>query len=549
MNILDLSLRNWGVLIIVNLIISLLLFFGWKIKGMIIKVVFFILALVSFGICYKIFPYWRPILLWVFLPSMIISLLIYLFTFQKKPNPIWDVEIPTSRGKKFIRGIQRGVSVFGAAGSGKTISIILPILKHFANKDFAGVIYDFKDGELTELAIPLFGDKLKIIAIHNPSISWQVNPISTKFLNGEKDINEVVTVIMDNLIKNGVGKGDDFFKDSASSLLSSVILKFWFDHPTYCTIPHVISFILGLDFSLSEDPSAKPSYNLSDQAQNKFSKLKKFLTTNDRVAIQGSAFIMGLASEKQTAAVLSTLANALRKISFPEAFWVLSENNLDLDVNSPENRSVISVINEPKSSQFLSPINAMIIHSITKQMMVPNREQSFLLLDEAPTIRLLNMAQIPATMRSFGVAVVYCAQDIVQGIVQYGRDGFKEILANLSTQFFGKSNDPDTSKFYESYFELITIKTKSTSQKGDIFSSGGQTISTGEKEVSKFRASRFNNLKVGEFAMLSDGSNDIYQIQTSNIDKNKIKEHRLVTQQMLNSNFSKILNEVKLILD
>lgn len=547
MDILDLSIRNWAILIGVNLVISLFLFLGWKLKNIIAKAVCLIIAGILIFVCYNFFPHFKQILLWLIIPSGIISSLAYLFTYESKPNEIWDIPIETNKGKKYIRGVARGVSIFGSAGSGKTISIIYPILKHFSEKKFAGIVYDFKDGELTELALPLFQDNLKIVAIHNPSISYRVNPIAPELLDGEKDINEVVTVIMDNLINNGVGKGDDFFKDSASSLLSSVILKFWFDHKNYCTLPHVISFILGLDFSLSEQQE-KPSYNLSDQAQNKFAKLKTFLTTNDRVAIQGSAFIMGLASERQTASVLSTLANALRKISFPEAFWVLSHNEIPLDVNEANNRTVISVLNEPKTNRFLSPINATIIHAITKQMMIKNREQSFLVLDEAPTIKLLNMAQIPATMRSFGVATVYCAQDIVQGIVQYGRDGFKEILANLSTQFFGKSNDPETSKFYESYFELIKEKTKSTSEKGDIFSSG-KTITIGEKDVSKFKASRFNNLKVGEFAMLSDGQNDIYQIRSLNIVKKDIPLQKQVTAQMLNSNFSKILNEVKLLID
>lgn len=548
MDVFGLSLRNWAIVILVNLVVSLFLFLIFRSKYKISKIILGIIAIGLIFICYRFFPHFNQILFWFVLPSIILSSLVYLFTYQKKPDEIWDIPIETNKGKKYIRLVQRGVSIFGSAGSGKTISIIYPILSHFSEKNFAGVIYDFKDGELTELAIPLFCDNLKVIAIHKPSISYRVNPIAPELLEGEKDINEIVTVIMDNLINSGIGKGDDFFKDSASSLLSSVILKFWFDHKNYCTLPHVISFILGLDFSISEQV-AKPSYNLSDQAQNKFAKLKAFLTSNDRVAIQGSAFIMGLASERQTASVLSTLANALRKISFPEAYWVLSHNEIALDINEEKNRTVISIVNEPKSSKFLSPINATIIHTITKQMMVKNRQQSFVVLDEAPTIKLLNMAQIPATMRSFEVATVYCAQDIVQGIVQYGRDGFKEILANLSTQFFGKSNDPDTSKFYESYFELIKEKTKSTSQKGDFFSSGGRTITIGEKDVSKFKASRFNNLKVGEFAMLSDGDNNIYQIYPKNIIKGDISTRKQVTAQMLDNNFSKILNEVKLLID
>lgn len=545
MNIIDLSLRNWGILIVVVFLLSTILFLIFNAKNIISKVIFLFLATGILYYSFRFYPNYKEIGIWLLLPSLVVSSLAYLLNYEKKPDEIWDIEILTNKGKKILRGVQRGVAIFGSAGSGKTISLIFPILKHFSEKEFAGIIYDFKDGELTELALPLFKENLKIIAIHNPSISFRVNPINPDLMEGEKEINEIVSVLMDNLMKNGVGKGDDFFKDSASSLLSSVILKFWFDHRTFCTLPHIISFILGLDFSEQEEKGSNPF--LSDQAQNKFKKLKDFLTTNDRVAIQGSAFIMGLASEKQTASVLSTLANALRKISFPEAFWVLSANEIALDVNDENNRSVISVLNEPKNSQFLSPINATIIHSITKQMMVKNRKQSFLVLDEAPTIKLLNMAQIPATMRSFGVAVVYCAQDIVQGTVQYGRDGFKEILANLSTQFFGKSNDPDTSKFYESYFELVKEKTKSVSEKGDIFASG-KTTTIGEKDVAKFRASRFNNLKVGEFAMLSDGKNDIFNFKALPIIKELMPEQEEINTRMLNNNFSKILNDVKTLL-
>ena len=543
--ILNLSIRNWLILISAVLVMTGMFYSVFRVKNYIFRSIIFVLII---GFCYyvfRIFPNIKIVGLVLFIIPLSFGGLIYLFGYEKPPNPIFDIAIRTDKGTKYVRNFLRGISIFGSAGSGKTISLIFPILKHFSEQKFAGIIYDFKDGELTELAIPLFKEKLKIIAIHNASISARVNPISPKLINDENDINEIVAVLMDNLINNGAGKGDDFFKDSGSSLLSAVILKFWLDHPSFCTLPHVISFILAVDFSVQEQNF---NQSLGEQAINQFAKLKAFLTDNDRVAIQGSAFILGLASERQTASVLSTLANALRKISSPKTFWVLSGNEIDFDINSDENRSVISVLNEPKNSKFLSPINASIIHSISKQMMVRNRQPSFLCLDEAPTIKLLNMAQIPATMRSFQVGVIYCAQDIVQGIVQYGRDGFKEILANLSTQFFGKSNDPDTSKFYESYFELVKEKTKSISEKGD-FLSGGRTITTGEKEVSKYRASRFQNLKVGEFAMLSDGKNQIYHIQAEQITSEKILEKKEISNSMLNSNFTKIINEVKLLID
>jgi len=547
MQIIDLSLRNWMILITTIGFLSSLVYLLFKSKSY-FATAFFILIYFSF----LAFAYWKIdslifIIFYQFSPSFLIGSITFLLLKPAKTDPIWDVEFSTNKGTKILRGVQRGVAVFGAAGSGKTISVIHNLILHFSREKFSGIIYDFKDGELTELAIPAFGNQLRIIAIHQPEIGFRVNPIDPRFLNGEKDVNEIVTVIMDNLINSGVGKGDDFFKDSASSLLSSVILKFSFTHPEYCTLPHIISFILGIDFSSKSETPALGG----EETENKFGKLKDFLTDNERVALQGSAFIMGLSSERQTASVISTLANALRKISFPEAFWVLSGNEVSFDINSEKNNSVISVINEPKSSRFLSPINATIIHAITKQMMVRGRKPSFLLLDEAPTIKLLNMAQIPATMRSFGVAVVYCAQDIVQGTVQYGRDGFKEIIANLSTQFFGKSNDPDTSKFYESFFELIKQQTKSISTKGmvSLFSTGETSTTIGEKEVSKFRASRFNSLKVGEFAFLSDGNTDIVKFKPPKIEKGKIPIRKKITQEMLERNFSQIIHEAKLLID
>lgn len=547
MKILDLTLRNWIIILSAVSILSLILFGVYKVKNKIIKIVLFSLfTALLFYAGVELGNFTFPVL-YLFLPSLVVSGLIYAWSYEKPVNPIWDIEFMTKQGKKVVRGVARGAAIFGSAGSGKTVLIYTIYLIHFARAKFAGVIYDFKNGELTELALPLFKERLKIIALHNPEISVGCNPIHPNYISGEKDINQIVKVILDNLINSGA-KGDDFFKDSASSLLAGVMMKFWLDHKEYCTLPHIIAFILAVDFSIKEENS----HNLGEEATQQFAKLKDFLTSNKRVAIQGSTFILGLASAKQTASVVSTLANALRKIAFPEAFYVLSRNDIDFNINDEKVDLVLSVMNEPKSVEFLSPINACIIHTITKQMMNRGRKHSFILLDEAPTIKLLNMAQIPATMRSFGVATIYCAQDIVQGVVQYGRDGFKEIVANLSTQFFGKANDADTAKFYEGYFELVKEKTKSTTQKGgdgNLLSTGGKSTTTSEREVSKHRAHEFTKLKVGQFAFLSDGNNEIVDVIAPKIESEQIVSKKQISQQKLESNFNKIMEEANSILD
>lgn len=476
-------------------------------------------------------------------PSLVLGVLVGLLTLPEPVDELWDVKFLTNKGTKIIKNIKRGVLIFGAAGSGKTESPIYVIFRHLATQLFTGVFYDYKDGELTEIALPLFGDRLRVFQMHKAYEDARINVFSDKYISDEKDINETVNVLVKNL---GDGKQDDFFKENATALLTAIVLKFHLDHKKYCTLPHIIAFILSVDFS---EATGEKDY-LGKEAIDSFSKLKKFLMSNKRVAIQGSAFIMGLASERQTAAVLSTLANMLRKVAFPEAFWNLSGDTIDLDVNNETNDTVLSVVSEPKNDLFLTPIIATIIHTATKQMMVRDRKHSFLLLDEAPTIKLQNMAKIPATMRSFGVAVIYCAQDIVQGTVRYTRDGFKEIMANLGTQFFGKANDPDTARFYEGYFELIEKDQKSINKKGGgaLFSTtSGTTIS--KKEVAKVRAFEFTKLKAGQFAFLSNGKNEMVKFNRLPIQREKIDTSLEVTKEKVLSNYNKILRDVQLFVD
>src|SRR5699024_9390418 len=122
----------------------------------------------------------------------------------------------------------------------------------------------------------------------------------------------------------------------------------------------------------------------------------------------------GKDSDRQTAGVKSTLANALKKISTQRIFMTLSGDDVPLDVNNQEQPLIISVVNNPKYESAYSPIIATIVHTITKQMSVRNSNPSFLMMEEAPTIRLLNMHRIPATLRSYDIATIYVMQDKIQ---------------------------------------------------------------------------------------------------------------------------------------
>ena len=221
----------------------------------------------------------------------------------------------------------------------------------------------------------------------------------------------------------------------------------------------------------------------------------------------------------------------------------LSADEVPLDINSQEKPGVISIVNNPKYESAYSPIIATIIHTITKQMSVRNAKPSFLMMEEAPTIRLLNMHRIPATLRSYNIATVYVMQDKIQNDMMYGDKASKAILSNLSYQFFGKVNDPDTAKYYERFFELIKQPTKSISKSSGL--SFESRITKGEKEVSKRRADIFFRLKQGEFITFADGKDKKIRFVLPEIEKGLPINQKKNTNLEVEENFEKTYKEVK----
>src|SRR5690606_27678603 len=158
------------------------------------------------------------------------------------------------------------------------------------------------------------------------------------------------------------------------------------------------------------------------------------------------------------------------------------------------------------------------------------------------TIRLLNMHRIPATLRSYDIATVYVMQDKIQNDILYGEKASKAILSNLSYQFFGKVNDPDTAKYYERFFEIVKKETTSINR---CYSLDFDTrVTTGEKEVSKIRADVFFRLKEGEFVTYADGKDLRIQFSRNEINKD-LPPHNCFSVDELMENYERINREVR----
>ncbi|APY10481.1 mobilization protein [Seonamhaeicola sp. S2-3] len=468
-------------------------------------------------------------LLYYACPLLLINTVGYVFLHRadqsKSGNDRYRVGFATANGRFELNNIKRGASVIGSAGSGKTESVVYGFLKHFKKHGLCGVIHDYKDFELTEMAYPLFKDSevpFKVISFEN--IIHRANPIAPRYLENEESVNEVSRVLIENLLEqreSGSTGTTKFFNDAAEGLVGGLIWKLKTDYPQYCTLPHLIAIYQLLDTD----------------------SLIGFLETNTTSRAMADAFISGKDSERQTAGVKSTLANALKRISTQRIFMALSYDEVPLDINSVEHPSVISVVNNPKYETSYAPVIATIIHTITKQMSVRHSRPSFLLMEEAPTIRLLNMHRIPATLRSYDIVTVYVMQDKIQNDMMYGDKASRAILSNLSYQFFGKVNDPDTAKYYERFFEIIKDPTKSVSRGHNL--DFDTRVTTGEKEIPKVRADVFFRLKQGEFITYADGRDKKVQFKLTRIQRELPKGERPYSSTDLQTNFDRIYDEAR----
>lgn len=152
------------------------------------------------------------------------------------------------------------------------------------------------------------------------------------------------------------------------------------------------------------------------------------------------------------------------------------------------------------------------------------------------------MHRIPATLRSYDIVTVYVLQDKIQNDMLYGDKASKAILSNLSYQFFGKANDPDTAKYYERFFEIVKKQSKSVNKGHNL--NFDTRVTQSEREVSKTRADAFYGLRQGEFVVFFDGKDRKVQFK-HHLIKNGLPVSQFKTDGELKANFEKIHSEVQ----
>jgi hypothetical protein len=343
----------------------------------------------------------------------------------------------------------RSIFVTGTAGSGKTASLAHSFLQQAVNKKYSILLYDFKSPSLTnylESAKDHFKSDFKhfFVNFNDINTTYRVNPLNPKFLPNATYAREYASAIIFNLLPESMQKIDYWIR-SSTDLLTACIWYLREEHPDKCTLPHVCNLILNND-----------------------KRLLELLQTNSQAADLTISIYnaMERKADAQLAGVVGTLQSAISRINTPEINYILSGNDFDLDINDPENPKFVSIGSNPDLVDTFSPVISLIFTVAFKQMNKPNKQHSFVLIDEAPTLFIPKLESLPATARENKVSLCYMCQDISQMVDMLGIHKTESIISNLNNQFFGRTTNPKSAEHISRLFgkEDKTFITKSASQ-------------------------------------------------------------------------------------
>lgn len=439
----------------------------------------------------------------------------------------------------YIKNPFRGVLVAGGAGSGKSRSVFYPMIKQLMDKSYSGLLYDFKSPELSEYAHSVYSLEnsnvnLAFVDFKDFRRSHRINPISPRYLTKQAIAFELAIVLVNNLLPESIKK-PDYWSRSSVSVIAGAIWYLRNNHPEICSLPHLIAMLLFF-------PSSKLIEIISKdmESQGMISSIMEAHT---------------LGAEKQLSGVVGTIKNSLSQLNLPELFFILSKDNVNLDLNSIEEPTFLCIGNDSTLSATYAPIISTIISTCLRKMNEPHKTKSACLIDELPTIYIPNLEQLPATARSNRISTIVGIQDYSQMIDKYGQEKSQVLRSNLGNQFYGRTVNEKSAKMISDLFDkedktFVSRSSSTGSSSRTLF--GADSVSKNNSESQsiqqreRVKVSDITNLAPGRFyGLLAEGDKmEVMGEQLSQVEETH-KPFRLIHENVdLKAHFKQIYDDV-----
>ncbi len=381
----------------------------------------------------------------------------------------------------YLPDVQRGVAVIGGPGSGKTYSVIDPLIRSALEQGFPVIQYDFKYPTQTARHAAYaahLGYEVHVFAPGFPE-SAVCNPLD--FLRDDSDVGTArqFAEVMNKNFRLLSQAGDDRFFDAAGDQLTEAVLALA-KSTAYPDIMMAQAFLALTN--LGERVAAAREMN--PWVRKSFDQL---------VSVKDS--------EKTQAGIIGSASEVFSRFMKPDVLGAFCGNTtLPLDL---EGRTLLIFGMDRERRDVIGPLVAGILHTIiSRNVSRKRRDPLVVAIDELPTLYLPALVQWINENREDGLALILGFQNLAQLEKGYSREVARAILGACATKAIFNPQEQDSAHLFSQYLGQEEIQNQRRSRSRG---KGGTSVSTSEDRQTRplLESSQFLKLKTGQCVLIN----------------------------------------------
>jgi type IV secretory pathway TraG/TraD family ATPase VirD4 len=381
-----------------------------------------------------------------------------------------------------VPSAERGTLVMGQPGSGKTFSVIDPLVRSALRQGFPLVLYDFKYPTQSRRVLAYarhLGYQTQVFA---PGFdeSQIFNPLD--LLRSEEDsetARQLAEVLNRNFKLANQKSGDDAFFGPAGDQLAeaSILTAKGSPYPDLL----MVQALLSLDQLATRVQQAK---HLSSWVKASYGQ-----------------FLSAASSEKTAASIAATASALFTRFLKPQvARSFIGASTIDFDL---QGKKLLILGVDRQRRDVVLPLVATLLHMLIQQNTHEKRSDPLVMvLDELPTLFLPALVNWLNENREDGLVSILGLQNLAQLERTYGKETAQAIFGGCATKFLFNPGEKDSAQYIsdmlgqESFFQR---QLSQNSGKGG----GTRTYSDNEKTRPLFEAASLLKLRQGHCLLLN----------------------------------------------
>ncbi|UKP01038.1 type IV secretory system conjugative DNA transfer family protein [Nostoc sp. UHCC 0870] len=428
-------------------------------------------------------------------------------------------QIPKDAATMYLPEAQRGILVCGGPGSGKSFSMVTPLLRAAIDQGFPLVLYDFKYSEQESATAKAKGQapilagyarergyKVTVLAPGFPE-SAVANPIDFLRNNEDSEMARQLAITLNRNFQLGSDEsGNSFFTNAGDQLVQAV---FMLAKGTKYPDIMMCQAILGLPKLVHRIEQAE---NLNFMVREAFAQ-----------------FVSVAGSPETAASIVGTASGLFSRFMVPAALAAFcGKTNIPLDLKGRQ--MIIFGMNKEKRD-VIAPLLVSILHLLVSRNVSGKRTSPLVLgIDELPTLYLPALVDWLNQNREDGLVSILGLQNLSMLEEAYGENTTNAIFGGCATKaFFNPQDDIAAERFSKFLGDVeVNYKQRSRSSGGK---SGASTSNSDQNSTRQlFEVNQFNTLPEGKAVIVSPGFRSRGQISLPILEKIKIPERDIKSE-------------------